>query len=106
LNTLTSFFINALYSLTAGSITYSTILASSFLHLTMTSGSINLMSPYTPMIILSTLYLNQEVLAQLLVLTLVMSQLLHHLVLGFLVQFLDQSVDCLHFLDSCGILLC
>ena len=35
-----------------------------------------------------------------------MSQLFDHLVLGFLVQFLNESVDSLHLLDSGGILFC
>lgn len=104
LNTLTSFFIKALYSLTADSITYSTIFSSSFLHLTFTSGSINLISPYTNIYYITS-YLNEEVFAKFLILSLIVGQLLHHLVLSFFVKFLNQSIDSLHLLDSCGILL-
>lgn len=55
--------------------------------------------------LVSKAYLDEQVLAEFLVLALVVSQLLDHLVLGFLVELLDECVDGSHLLDSLFVLL-
>lgn len=50
-------------------------------------------------------YLNNKVLNEFLIGSLVLLLLFDHLVLGFLVEFFNEGVDGLHLLDSLGVLL-
>lgn len=65
----------------------------------------NILATHSNHIMKLNTYLHDEILKKFLVGTLIVTLLADHLVLGFLVDFLNEGVHSLHLLDSLGILL-
>lgn len=105
-NNLTSFFISFLYSSAAWSNTDYTIVKSLFLHLMCTSASMNLINPYSQILLCSHYYLHNEILKKFFVCSNVTLLFIDDLMFGLLIQFLYQLINSLHLLDSCCVFLC